>query len=106
MLAPPDDPPLPSPPLELGTGHVALLLASGHLDGLVCPPDEPPHVVRGCALKNTHVTDVQVSETDGQTKTVTTLSERIDLVIRAVGPDGVIHTLSQSGDPSDETPSN
>lgn len=41
--------PVPSPPLALGIGHVALLLASGHLDGVVQPTGKSPHVVRGTA---------------------------------------------------------
>lgn len=97
MLAPPDEAPLPSPPLELGTGHVALLLASGHLDGLVCPPDEPPHVVRGVAVKVEETTNVDIIEGNGETITKTTISERISMFVRAVGPDGVIHDLTQEG---------
>lgn len=96
-LNPPETPPLPSPPLELGTGHIALLLASGHLDGLVCPPDEPPHVVRGVAVKVEETTDVSVAESDEEVRTVTTITERISMFVRAVGPDGVIHDLTQDG---------
>lgn len=40
---------VPSPPLPLGIGHVALLLASGHLDGVVQPVGALPHVVRAPA---------------------------------------------------------
>lgn len=97
LLAPPVAPPLPSPPLELGTGHVALLLASGHLDGLVCPPDEPPHVVRGVAVKVEETTAVETIEGEGETITRTTISERISMFVRAVGPDGIIHDLTQEG---------
>src|SRR5205085_7190681 len=46
LLAPPERP-LPMPPLALGMGHIPLLLAAGHLDGLVKPEGELPHVVRG-----------------------------------------------------------
>lgn len=96
-LNPPETPPLPSPPLELGTGHIALLLASGHLDGLVCPPDEPPHVVRGVAVKVEETTSVDVIEGDEEVRTTTTITERISMFVRAVGPDGVIHNLTQDG---------
>lgn len=97
LLNPPPEAPLPRPPLELGTGHVALLLASGHLDGLVRHPDEPPHVVRGVAVKVEETTDVSTVEGDGETITKTTISERISMFVRAVGPDGVIHNLTQEG---------
>ena len=50
--------PLPSPPLALGIGHVALLLASGHLDGVVRAEGGPPHAVRGTARKREYVSDV------------------------------------------------
>jgi hypothetical protein len=84
---------VPSPPLALGAGHIALLLASGHLDGVVCPPGEPPHVVRGTARKIEYVADVKESEdAKGKTTTTTTLRERIQLVVRAVAQDGTIHT--------------
>lgn len=39
------------PPLPLYTGHVAQLLAAGKLNGVVRPPGEEPHVVRGSASK-------------------------------------------------------
>ena len=41
----------PRPPLPLSRGHLALMLASGQLDGVVAPPDDEPHIVRGVALK-------------------------------------------------------
>ena len=68
---------LPSPPLALGIGHVALLLASGHLDGVVQPEGKPPHVVRGTSRKRAYVADVTETENDdGSTTTVTTIAER------------------------------
>lgn len=98
LLETPAEPPLPSPPLELGTGHLALLLASGQLDGLVCPEGEPPHVVRGTVKKVEDVSDVQVDETETSTRTTTTITEHIRLAVRVVGIDGVIRTLTQGGD--------
>lgn len=96
LLQPPDDPPLPQPPLALGTGHIALLLAAGHLDGVVQPDDEPPHVVRGTARKVSYVSQVEeLDNTDGSTTTKTTLNEKIVLTVRAVGADGTIRTFSQ-----------
>lgn len=97
MLEPPSDPPLPSPPLELGTGHLALLLASGHLDGLVCPEGEPPHVNRGVTRKTEQVSDVSVDETESSVRTTTTITETIEMYVRVVGVDGVIRDLTQGG---------
>jgi hypothetical protein len=96
LLAPPEAP-LPSPPLALGVGHVALLLAGGHLDGVVCPAGEPPHVVRGTSRKSEFVSDVaEAVNPDGSTTTRTTISERIDLVVRTVDPTGTIRTFTDT----------
>lgn len=85
---------LPSPPLALGIGHVALLLASGHLDGVVQPEGKPPHVVRGTSRKREFVANVTDTENaDGSTTTKTTLSERIELVVRTVDLTGQIRTF-------------
>jgi hypothetical protein len=86
---------LARPPLALGTGHVALLLASGHLDGVVKPAGEAAHVVRGTARKRTYVASCETTDNeDGSETTKTVLSEKIQLVVRAVGPDGEIHTFT------------
>lgn len=82
---------MPSPPLALGKGHLALLLAGGFLDGLV--PGVIPHVVRGSARKVEEQTDVEVDKSRDQTVTKETLTERIKLQIRAVWPDGIVRTL-------------
>jgi hypothetical protein len=85
---------LPSPPLALGIGHVALLLASGHLDGMVHPPGQSPHVVRGTSRKREYVADVSETENeDGSTTKKTTISERIELVVRTVDLTGDIQTF-------------
>lgn len=86
---------LPSPPLALGVGHLALLLSAGHLDGLVTDKHGISHVVRGVAKKVVEVTDEQVEKTKTAITTVRTESERIKLCVRAVWPDGVIHTLGE-----------
>ena len=82
------------PPLPLSRGHLALMLASGQLDGIVAPPGDEPHIVRGVALKVPCPADVteEVQE-NGALKTTTVLRERIQLVVRAVGRDGLIHTF-------------
>jgi hypothetical protein len=88
----------PSPPLSLGRGHVALLLASGHLDGIVRPSGAAPHVVRGTVRKRAFISDVAETATaDGGTTTRTTVSERIELVIRTVDGTGAMRTLAESG---------
>lgn len=91
------DVPLAAPPLPLGIGHIALLLASGHLDGLVQPEGQPAHVVRGTARKHEFVSDVSdnVNE-DGSVTTRTTIAERIELVVRAVDSTGNIHTFTDA----------
>lgn len=101
LIAPPEGT-VPSPPLPLGIGHVALLLASGHLDGVVQPEGKPPHVVRGTSRKHSFISDVTDTENDdGSTTTRTTISERIDLVIRTVDCSGRIRTFSET-DAKDE----
>lgn len=82
------------PPLPLAKGHVALLLASGELDGIIHPPGGEPHLVRGTAIKRP--CEPQVTEEvlpSGQVKTVTVIRERISLLVRAVGTDGEIRTF-------------
>jgi hypothetical protein len=82
------------PPLSPGTGHRAMLLASGHIDGLVCPPDEPPHVIRGTAAKDKYVASCDENEDeDGNVTTRTVISERPRLVIRVLDSEGNIKTL-------------
>ena len=85
---------VPAPPLPLSIGHIALLLASGHLDGLVQPPGQSQHVVRGTSRKQQFVSDVtETEEDDGSTTQRTTISERIELVVRTVDRNGQIQTF-------------
>lgn len=89
---PPELPPTAAPPLPLNVGHVALLLASGQIDGVIRPKDEPAHVVRGVAHKTEHVDGVEEEENaDGSVTTKTTYKQRIELVVRAVDETGTIH---------------
>jgi hypothetical protein len=71
-----------------------MLLASGHIDGLICPPDERPHVIRGTATKDKYVASCDESEDDnGNVTTRTVISERPRLVIRVLDSTGNITTL-------------
>src|SRR5260370_10789762 len=89
---------LPSPPLALGIGHVALLLASGHLDGVVHPEGGPPHVVRGTSRKREYVADVtDTVNADGSTTTKTTIAEKIELMVRTVDLTVDIRTFLDTG---------
>ena len=84
----------PRPPMSPGIGHRAMLLASGHIDGLICPTDEPPHVIRGTATKDKYVASCDESEDDnGNVTTRTVISERPRLVIRVLDSQGNITTL-------------
>jgi hypothetical protein len=96
-LAAPPESRLAKPPLALGVGHVALLLASGHLDGVVHPDGRLPHVVRGNTHKREYVSDVtETANTDGTTTTKTTISQRIELVVRTVDLTGQIQTFMET----------
>jgi hypothetical protein len=91
---------LPSPPLALGIGHVALLLASGHLDGIVQPEGNPPHVVRGTSRKREYVSEkTDSTNPDGSVSTRTTISEKIELIVRTVDATGRIQTFMEAGAP-------
>jgi hypothetical protein len=84
----------PRPPLSPGIGHRAMLLASGHIDGLICPPNEPPHVIRGTAAKEEYVASCNESEDEAGTVTTrTVISERPRLVIRVLDSEGNIVNL-------------
>jgi hypothetical protein len=84
----------PRPPMSPGIGHRAMLLASGHIDGLICPPDELPHVIRGTATKEQYIASCDESEDDvGNVTTRTVISERPRLVIRVLDSEGTITNL-------------
>jgi predicted RNA methylase len=84
----------PRPPMSPGIGHRAMLLASGHIDGLICPADDLPHVIRGTAAKDKYVASSDTNENDdGSVTTRTVISERPRLVIRVLDSEGNITTL-------------
>jgi len=82
------------PPMSPGIGHRAMLLASGHIDGLISPPNEPPHVIRGTATKEEFVSSCESSEDeDGNLTTRTVISEKPRLLIRVLDSEGTITNL-------------
>jgi hypothetical protein len=89
----PKEKPLGRPPLPLGKGHLALLLASGQLNGIV--PSEPVHVVRGSSQKEEYIaeTKVQQNEETGAVITTTVKREKVVLIVRTVDCSGEIQTL-------------
>lgn len=93
MFDPPKELPLPRPAMSLGAGHIAFLVASGHVDGIVRPDGEPPHVVRGSARKEQYLasTDTSVNE-EGEVTTKSVYSEKMLLTIRTVDQEGRITT--------------
>ena len=100
-LNPPAESALARPPLAPGVGHLALLLASGYLDGIVQPADEAPHVVRGTARKEQFLkSSVKENLGKGKEKAKEVYSERIVLTVRAITPDGEVRTFTDK--PLDE----
>lgn len=96
LLEDPQELPIPRPPMSPGQGHRAMLLASGFVDGLVCPAGEPPHVVRGTCRKQTYCASNSTEEhEDGSETTRTVMAEKMQLVVRALDHEGTIHTLMQ-----------
>lgn len=81
---------LARPPIPLSSGHVSLMLSCGHLDGVVQPPNEPPHVVRGSAHKERYLAE---SNDDGET-TTTVYRERLVPILRAIDASGMIRSFA------------
>jgi hypothetical protein len=81
------------PPLPLGKGHLALLLASGQLNGLV--PSIPPHIVRGSSQKIEYIAETKSEENPATGAVTTTIvkREKVVLVVRTVDESGEIVTL-------------
>jgi hypothetical protein len=103
-LAPPPPDHSRRPPADLSSGHTALQLGAGELDGVNYPEDEPPHVVRGIDRKDEFQSKAPVTNVNDAgkiTSIVEKRKERITLLIRAVGPDGVIHSFTNG--PAGET---
>jgi hypothetical protein len=71
-----------SPPLELGVGHLGLLIASGQLAGRITTQGEPPHVMRGVSRK------VERVHSDDRGREITT--ENVEVIVRTVDDTGKI----------------
>lgn len=80
------------PPLELGDGHKALLLAAGYLNGRIAKPGCPPHVVRGTSRKVERVKE----ETRDSKHLTQVIEERIELLIRKVDSRGIIEDITDA----------
>jgi hypothetical protein len=77
------------PPMNLTKGHIALLLASGCLDGVVEADGQPPHVVRGSSRK---AIEEKTYKDDGKVKVVRT--EQIHLTVKTVDEHGDVKLLT------------
>lgn len=104
------EPPIDRPPLPVGRGHCAVLLASGRLDGIVEEDEGGVHVVRGTAKKEEHFNEAKSKQTvnpaTGEVRIVAVYSQNPMIVLRAVGSDGEIYTFTDASDAKaeDETP--
>lgn len=94
MLETTKEKPLARPLMPVNDGHRAMLLAAGHLDGVVQPEKEPAHVVRGTAQKEQYIASEEETEgEDGAVNTKTVYAERVKLVVRVINAKGELHTL-------------
>lgn len=87
-----------TPPLPLRQGHVALQLATGHLDGTI-GTGEHRHVVTGRVIRRFRAPE-EVVLADGRTE-VTRL-ETLGIEIAAMGPDGTVYTYASAEEDGEE----
>ena len=79
------------PPMSLGEGHIALLLSAGQLDGMVRPPGEEPHCIRGVARKVPYLREsISTPKDDGSITVKEVTAERVVRTLRALRPDGIM----------------
>jgi hypothetical protein len=96
LLAPARPRRKPRPPLPPGDGHLAMLIASGHLDGVIRAPGEPPHVVRGTSRKEKWLAgQEQTTDAKGSKVTVEDWQERVVNLVRTAEQDGTLRTFEQ-----------
>lgn len=81
---------------QLGAGHLALLLASGAINGVVSAGNPDAHVIRGgCRRRRVETTVTDQKSPDLVTQT-TVVRDVFDVVIRTVDQNGKITTLLSS----------
>lgn len=95
LLEPPPELPLPRPPLAPNHGQAMMLLAAGQIDGVIRPPDEAPHLVRGTCRKVEYLHSTEVRESDKGDTTIQTYRQKIEPVVRVLTVDGKITTLTE-----------
>lgn len=93
-----DDVEAPSPPLELGKGHLSLILAGGFLNTTLQKEGEAPILIKATPFKEVYLKEQRVEESDSSKGEdegclVQVYSERIKLKIRVAESSGVIHDL-------------
>jgi predicted RNA methylase len=90
---------MPSPPLELSRGQLALVLAGGLLNTTLQRPGEDPILIKATPFKETYISSEtqelkdEGTEKEDLVKTVIT-SERIKLKVRVMTSDATIHDLT------------
>jgi hypothetical protein len=100
MTAPKKAVRIPVPPMALGPGHLALMLAAGYLDGVIDPGVESEvHLVRGVAAKHWHHKESATEVTEDCKRTVTVLEEKMLITVRAAYQNGEIVDFTDGTEP-------
>lgn len=81
------------PPTDLRKGHIAMLLASGCLDGVVAEADGSRHIVRGTSRKV-----IEKKEVDDGDKVKVIETEQILLTVKVALPEGKVIELTSKVD--------
>jgi hypothetical protein len=100
LLEPPRPIPPKTPPMPLGEGHVALILASGLLNGYIEALDGYGMVVRGTARKVQYLSEKKkptVNEKTGEVSQQMVFSQRPVVEIRAIDASGFLGTFGEKG---------
>lgn len=83
------------PPLPLKQGHIALVLASGLINGVY--GDGPSkHVAKGSVLRKTRKEVTTEVGDDGETRIIEKITHYFAVQINALTPDGTIHSMATS----------
>lgn len=80
------------PPLPLKKGHVSLVLASGHADGLM-GSGESLHVAKGMVIRRTKTEWKPDTTQGGKAAAIKVSTDFFSVAIRALRPDGSLITL-------------